>query len=300
MPNELINPMTPEQFSAETAVEALRVQKRNIIRGRECWWYNAYGQNRIYYAFPIHRLVTPTDAELADVFAAAPQAMALRYLSPADCPTGRRSFNWICRQPYALEQFNAKDRNTLKKGLKNCSVRRISFAELNAQGDEATRDTLQRQGQKASPLRLGRNYEDNLAYEAWAAFVEDRLAAYLIVQRLEDCMHVQVQRSANAYLKFQPNNALIYEATRDFLARSDVTTVCYGWEPLYPMASLERFKLSVGFVPEPIKQRTVFAPRYRWLLNSFTCRAIAHAATKIAGNSRWQSFAGICRYSLPD
>jgi hypothetical protein len=291
---------TSALFSAEAAVDALRAHGRNVIQGRECWWYNAYGQNRLYYSFPVHHLVTPSAEELAAVFAAAPRALAVRYLSPAGSRLGRRSFIWVCREPYTIEGLKSKDRNTLKKGLKNCSVRRVSFAELNEQGNEANRDTQERQGLKPTRLNLGPHYESDSTYEAWAAFVEDKLASYLIVQRLEDWVYVQVHRSANAYLRYQPNNALIYEATRDFLARPGVTTVCYGWEPLYPMASLARFKLSVGFVQEPIRQRAVFAPRYRWLFNELTCRLVERAATKIHGNHRWQTIGGICRFALND
>ena len=291
--------LSPDCYSAEAAIQFLRLQGRRVHETNQNWWYNAYGQNRIYYAFPPHRLVTPTEAEIASVFAAAPSAIAVRYLSPLE-GTGRQSFNWVCRAPYDLEIFSSSERNKLRKGLKSCEIRRITFAELNELGKQANDDTLDRLGIESGTLSYGRKMEENPTYECWGAFVENQLAAFLIAQRIEDWFHVQMQRSANEYLKFQSNKALIFSVTRDFLARPGVTTVCYGWEPLYPMESLEKFKLSVGYIKEPVRQRTVFAPRYRWLLNSFTCRVIARAADKLAGNHRWQTFAGVCRYSLPD
>lgn len=281
---------------AEEIVELLRAQGRRVFQTESCWWYNAYGQKRLYHAFPAHRLVTPSAAELASFFKANPEAYAVRFLSPPETDSGAASFQWTCRQPIELEALDKKDRNSVRKGLKNCAVRRLSFEELARVGEAAQQDTLRRLGRELKSLSDSQRLGEHRAYQAWGAFVEDQLASFAINLQVENWVHIQVNRSASELLKFCPNNALIYTMTNELLADPDIAAISYGWEPLTPLTSLDHFKLSTGYVKAPARQTIVLAPWLRVVANPLTRLLIRQVAPLRSRDQRLQRLAGALRY----
>lgn len=281
---------------AAEVVDILRAQGRPVTQTESCWWYAPYGQRRLFHAFPNHRLITPSAAELKQVFQANPEAYAVRFLSPTTAAGGAESFQWTCRQTFELEALDSKDRNTVRKGLKNCTVRQLSFDELARDGETAQLDTLRRLGRELKSLSTTQRLSQHRAYQAWGAFVEDQLAAFAINLRVENWVHIQVNRSATELLKFNPNNALLYVMTQQLLTDPEVEAVSYGWEPLAPLTTLDRFKLSMGYVKEPVRQNIVLAPWLRYAVNPLTRRLIRQAATWRSGDQRLQRLAGVCRY----
>jgi len=125
--------------------------------------------------------------------------------------------------------------------------------------------------------------------------VDGYLAAYLVTLWVEDWAYILINRSANAYLRFYPNNALIFTVTQQLLSRPGISTVSYGWEPLYPLESLEHFKLRMGFAKEPVRQCIILTPWLRPLLNPVMCRAIEKVTTIRPNDHRLQRLAGLCR-----
>lgn len=282
------DPIPPEDVVAFFSQNGYRV-----TRTASCWWYNEYHQSRVYFSFPPHRLVVPSDAEVGSVFRANPEALALRFLSPLS-GQGRESFVWICRKPFDSTSPNGKSRNQIRRGLERCQVRTLTFDWLVHGGQEAHRDTMARHGQDSGSLGLNSRLDDCPGYGAWGAFVDDNLAAYIVTLCVEDWAHILVNRSADAYLKFYPNNALVFTVAQELLSRPGVSTVSYGWEPLASRGTLDHFKSGMGFQKEPVRQRIILRPWLRPLLNSTVCRAIA----KMAGlhpNDRLQRLAGFCR-----
>jgi len=282
--------MSPEEITSFFVAQGFRV-----VETASCSWYNEYGQDRIYQSFPVHRLVTPDRDEIEEVFSSVPKAVALRFIGPIQS-SGRKSFIWACRRPYELENLSANTRSHVRRGLKKCEVRSMSFEELAAQGWEAHRDTAKRHGE-AEPPSLG--IEPRLgncgAYEAWGGFVDGHLAAYVVTVWVEDWVHILINRSVNAYLKFYPNNALIFSVIREVLSREGVQAVSYGLEPLIAADSLERFKLGMGFVKEPVCQHVALAPRLKLLVNPITSRSVEALASLLPQVPRLQKFAGLCR-----
>jgi hypothetical protein len=287
--------MASEPFSAAAVADFLRSQGRNVVEGADCWWYNAYGQNRVFYSFPPHKLVTPSSDHLSRLFKSLPQAKALRYLSPND-EKGKASYIWVCRSPYELERLSSNTRSKVRRGLKHCHVRSLSFDELDQYGAKAQDDTLKRlRLESPASVKPGKGLHECPAYEAWGAFVGDQLAAYVITLRIDDWVYIQVNRSVTEFLKLYSNNALVYTVVRELLSRPGVTTLSYGWEPLYEVESLDQFKSSLGFVRQPVKQCVALAPWLRPLLNPLVCRVVEQIALLRKSNRRLQWLAGICR-----
>ena len=284
-----------QEFSAERAADFLRFQGRHVVKTESCWWYNAYGQKHIYYSFPPNRVVAPSSDEIKQVFRSAPGAKAVRYLSPATAGTGKEGYIWTCRQPYSLQTLEHKARNQVRQGLKNCQVRAITLAELQALGARAHADTMKRLGIETGELKFGKPMQDNPAYEAWGAFVEDNLAAYIVTLRIEDWVYIQINRSVKEYLKHRPNNALVYTVISELLARPGISTVSYGWGPLYELDTLDHFKLGMGSVKEPVRQCAILTYWLRPILPSFVCRTVEKLSELRGNDHRLKQIAGICR-----
>ncbi len=282
--------MSPEELTAFFVG-----QGHSVVKTASCSWYNEYRQKRIYQSFPIHRLVAPGQDEIKEVFAKVPKAVALRFIGPIQS-RGQKSFIWVCRRPYEIENLSANTRSHVRRGLKNCQIRSMSFEDLVTQGWEAHRDTAKRHGE-AEPSSLGieAKLDNCAAYEAWGAFVEGHLAAYIVTVWVEDWVHILINRSVNAYLKFYPNNALIFSVVREMLSREGVQAVSYGLEPLIAADSLERFKLAMGFAKEPVCQCVVMAPRLKLLLNPVTAWPIAALANWLPKVPRLQKIAELYR-----
>jgi hypothetical protein len=239
-------------------------------------------------------MVTPAPAEVKEIFKRAPSAKALRYLSPPS-GSGRESFLWTCRRPYGLETIDSKARNKVRQGLRNCQVRRITFEELEILGEQANSDSMKRFGIEGGRLKFGDLMRSSSAYEAWGSFINEQLAAYLITLRIEDWAYIQVQRSSNAFLKYRPNNALIYTVIKELLSRPEISTVSYGWEPLYDLDSLDNFKRAMGSVKEACRQSVLLAPRLRWVAPKIVCRLIETVSGLFKRNRRLSQAAGVCR-----
>lgn len=272
-----------------------RTRGMRVVETASCAWYNDYQQDRVYQSFPPHRLVTPSRVELQEVFAKAPGALALRFAGPSEA-TGSNSFVWVRRAPYDIDRLSANMRSRIRRGLKRCDIRPVRFEEILAKGWEAHCDTAKRHGESVpQSLGLDEKLDDCPAYEAWGAFVGDRLAAYLVTLHVEDWAHILVNRSVTAYHKLYCNNALVFSVVKELLARPSVAAVGYGGEGLVPSELLDRFKTSIGFSKEPVRQRIVLAPRVRPLINPLTSLPITALAGVMRNNGRLQKIAGFCR-----
>src|SRR6267154_491930 len=114
-----------------------------VVQTASCWWYNEYHQERVFYAYPIHRLVNPGPDEIEEVFSSASRALVLRFISPVDTK-GQKSFIWVRGNPYDLTDLSAKSRNQTRRGLEKCEVRKIPWDELETIAQEAHMDTMNR------------------------------------------------------------------------------------------------------------------------------------------------------------
>ena len=284
--------MRPEEI-----VSFLVHRGRHVVRTASCWWFEDQWQSRIYHSFPSHRLIAPSQAEIGELFRQLPSALGVRFLESVQ-PDRRQSFIWVRRRPYDLHVLSAKSRNQTRRGTEDCEVRKLSWEELIASAQEAHTDTINRhKAPRAQSLGFDVGLEQCPAYEGWGALVNGRLAAYAVTLTVEDWVHILLQRSVTAHLKSRPNNALIFCLVREALGRENISTVSYGLEPLSSLESLEHFKLGMGFIKEPVRQRIVVAPRVKLVLNPITAKPLSALADLLPKNPRLQKIAGFCRFA---
>jgi len=271
-------------------------RKYHVIRTESCWWYNEYHQTRLYSAFPFQRKIAPSNRELACVFQAAPNAFALRFLTTQKM--SELSFIWTRRRPYGLQILSANSRSKIRRGLARCQIRKITFSEIVQMGWPAHQDTLRRHGERATTLGLDESLSECSAWQAWGAFVDNDLAAFLVTLQVEDWVHLLINRSMDSHLKAYPNNALVYAVVQMYLARPEISTICYGLESLAAPNTLNQYKESMGFVREQIYQRVVLRPVLRPLFNPAMRQLILRVALLRPSDMRLQKLAGLLRLVL--
>ncbi len=282
-------------MSLEEIISFFAKRGHRVLQTSSCWWYDEYRQNRIYNSFPPHRLIEPTREEIAQVFRRAPSAFAIRFIGPRRSQRDE-SFIWVRRRPYDLTDLSSKSRNQTRRGMERCQVKRLSWDELVVLASEAHGDTMKRHGTNgAESLGFDVQLSECPAYEAWGSYIDGDLAAYAVILKVEDWVHILLHRSVTAHLKLRPNNALIFCMVKELLSSGNVSGVGYGLQPLTALDSLEHFKLGMGFAKEPVCQRIIMAPWLKLLLNPITSWPIEMVANLFPRVSRLQKVAGICR-----
>jgi hypothetical protein len=250
--------------------------------------------------FPYHRPLDADPAEVAAVLGAG--GLMARYSCPVE--KGRLSYTTVCDlKNYDMRSLGTKSRNQVRRGLERCSVRKITFRELERSGGPAvSRDTLLRQGRPVHADHDARmrayfaaaDRHDSM--EAWAAFAGEELAAFLITTTIEDCAYILEEFSHRKHLKAYPNNALVYRFTQAALARPGVEEISYGLEPLQEgMEGLDHFKRGMGFYNRPIGQRIEFNRYLRILLPRPLIATARRIAEGQAHRERFGKLAGILR-----
>jgi hypothetical protein len=189
-----------------------------------------------------------------------------------------RWHRYVAEPPYDLDHLGKKARNQTRRGCENCEVRRVSFEQIVEEGVQANIDTHQRHGlsdetsddavaEWKSKTREYARWPDVRAYAAFVSGLDHEMAAFLISILVGTSWFISVHRSTNEGLSHYPNNALIFEATKDLLNDWQGELVINGIESLEENEGLRRFKTGLGFQLEPVRHRLLFHPLVQPLLN---------------------------------
>lgn len=264
--------MNPEIFR-----EFLERQGHRVVKSDSCYWYNA--QPGFYFYFPYHLLISPGREELKELFRKE-FCIGMRYFSPVD-NYGKESFFITCsNKDYDILSVAKKSRSQTRRGLENFEIRSLDFKSLTELGVTANKDTLERQGRAPSNWdnEFWEKYcsaADGLpGFEAWGAFQGDQLASLMVGFQMGDVFTIMHQSSVTEFLHLNPNNALIFFVTRSKLNSGAVDQVFYGPESLDAPASLDQFKIRMGFEKKPIKQRVEFSSFVKPFVNQFSYKVL--------------------------
>jgi hypothetical protein len=231
--------------------------------------------------------------------------MVIRYPVALE-DSGYPSYRVICRnKDYDLPSLSSKARNQTRRGLENCTISRVEFDFLAREGFDLFTSTLVRQGRKI-PKDLKNywtTYCTNAAktqgFDAWGAFFNDKLAAFIVAFEMEGCYNIFIQRSLREALKYYSNNALVFTVTQEALARPEIEEVSYGFESLQQeLEGLIHFKVGMGFIKQPIKQRITLRPSLRPVLG-LSGPFISHIAAKFPEKEFWRKLNGVIKFAFP-
>jgi hypothetical protein len=280
----------------------LRHLGHRVIKTESSYWYNA--QPGFCFYFPYHRLITPSRAELSHLFLKE-KCLGVRYFSPLHC-YGKSSYLIVCsNKNYDITSVDAATaRRQTRRGMENFEIRQIDFASLASQGMQANHDTLLRQGRDPGIWneKKWREYcsaaQSLDGFEAWGAFREHQLAAFIIGFKMEDYFTILHHSSMTEYLRFYPNNALVFYLTELKLNSMDVNHVSYGPESLDAPDSLDEFKFRMGFEKLPIKQNIAFNPIIKPFVNGFSHKLVQTISSANPKSDIWRKLSGVIRFYM--
>lgn len=269
-----------------------------VIRTKSSYWYDVH--RGFYLSFPHHRLVDPSTNELYPFFLRLNRGV--RYFGPPDSP-GRQSYALICRdRRYDLDLLSPNIRSKVRRGLKHCTIERLEPSYVMTHGKSIHDDTLRR-------IRIldpypwetyWRAVKESNCVEVWGAMIGNVLVAYVVAVWAEGCAEILVARSLSEFLRFYPNNALLFTVLHQVLSRPQVEQVFFGVESIEGLSSIDQFKLSMGFVRSPIRQRVVLHPLLRpALCNPLTARAVCELARRRPQSEFWRKLNGITAFVGP-
>jgi hypothetical protein len=286
--------MNPTIFS-----EWLGRQGFRVIRTESSYWYNA--GPRVYQAFPYHWMIRPSTAELEGLLRGH-NLVGARYSTPIDEPEGMISYHMIFEDKlFDLSHVRKSSRETVKKGLNSCNVVRISLEQYAEDGWSLQRDTDERQGRGKS---LNKEAWDNRVlsavgldgFEAWGAFVDGRLAATLFLVQSDEFVDILFQQSLREYLPLRVNNALTFVVTENLMKRPSVQKIHYGLHSLSAPASVDKFKVSMGYSARPVRQRVVIHPAIPRAIIPPAGKVLKMAAKLLPKNDTLAKAEGIVRF----
>jgi hypothetical protein len=272
-----------------------------VVRTRLGYWFDA--SRGFFLSLPSHRLLDPSREDLRQVMRHRP-CFGVRFPAPLEGP-GKLSYQIVCDDAdYSIERLSANARSKVRRGLRRCEVRPVPFAEISAKGLRANDDTLGRQARSArldrgNWERYWKAAEGTAGMEGWGAYVGEDLAAFLVTVRLEDCVEFLLARSRSDLLDAYPNNALIFRVAEEMLVERRVRRLTFGLESLEPVGPLDQFKFSMGFRTEPLRQRVVFHPVLRALLQPARVRSLLLSWADRQGAEAvfWRKAAGLLRFA---
>lgn len=279
-----------------------RRQGYRVLETSQCHWYNA--KPLLFMSIPYHRLITPGPGELAEVLLRGPAA-ALRFEGPETGVVGTGGVFVCGDRNYDVSTLHRKARNQTRRGLESCQVERVDFGYLAEHARELNVETLARQRRDPGAARdsLWRRYcaaaAEESDFEAWAAFVEGRLAAFMVAALVEDHFSILHQSSATAYLPHYPNNALVFSVTRLQLSRAEVGCVSYGLKSLDDTSGVDHFKLAMGFRLLPARETIVLNPLLKVALTFGGARAVGWMARRRPESDLWRKVSSVIQRTAP-
>jgi hypothetical protein len=278
-------------MTAGAFAEFWRFQGYKVIRTTSCFWYNV--RPLVFLALPFHRRVTPSRGESLRVLMGGP-SLAIRFLNPAGADGGL----YICsNRAYDLPALEKKARNQTRRGLENCTIEQLDFAYLAEHGERLNEETCGRQGRNPHAVvgdawqRYCEAASQTADFEAWGAFVDGGLGAFVVAALVEDHFSILHQSSATPSLRHYPNNALTFTVTKLKMSCPQVACVSYGLKSPDPRTrGTEEFKLNMGFELKPYGDSVVFNP----LLKPFLWRrAIRWMALRHPESDFWRRASGV-------
>ena len=236
-----------------------------ILSAGGATWYDV--QPRVLLAVPHFRTVSLSEETIGWLLAEH-RLRALRF------PTDPAQFGFEstltinCNRDYGLKALHRKARNQTLRALERCTIERTEFAFLAREGLRLNRDTATRQ--HVGNQFVDESYWTRYCYAAsqcqglasWCAFLEGRLAAFLIAVEIDGWVEWIVNHALSETRQAYPNNALAYVAGQHYLQDPGCAGICYGLGSLEPTPDLDHFKTRMGWNLVPIRQRLALSGSY--------------------------------------
>lgn len=258
-------------------------------RGRRVFEMNGvlwvHHKGPFFSPLPLHLCL---DAEPDEINAILRKASIKGIRFPSSKLPGLPGGTYVIRPAgYGLRSIDSKHRGRVKHGLDTCEIRHLDPDELLLLGMELNRDTLSRQG---------RNDPDFLDPVKWkqlveavrhcpgmsihGAFVDKRLATYVISCREGEWLHILYKMSRTVDREHHSDHALDYSIIQE-ASRSGINLIGNGCVSTLPHEGLDRYKRQLGYQVVEHSLCIHFHPLLAPLLSSKASVSIARCACSL-------------------
>ena len=249
-------------MNIEAYADFYRKRGYHVIKSKTCYWvrYRPF----FYHPIPVFKITQPIRSELRSIRLKHAWAGVFYVCSPS-VATGQLT-DLCAAGDYGLNTLEKKARNQTRRGLENCDVKQISFSELASTGVPINLSSLSRQNRRSihpdltnharweNRMRVSAATQDIIA---WGAYVGNKLAAYALTVEVEKEVIIQSTMSDRKYLRYYPNNAIIFTVTKTLLEQG-VEKVHYGFSS--EDTALVHFKQNMGFRQINLPFRLIIFP----------------------------------------
>ncbi len=274
--------------SIDQYLKILRPLGRPIVKTHDCCWEEA---RRFGYVPVPSGLPVPVSARDIRYMFWKGGALALRVFSNRSTE-GDLTFYHACKDHhYDLTSLRSEARRKVLRGLKNFQVKELDKKDLSPlfeQGIKINASALARQ--KRPGQRVFRDadmwrcllevYKGVSHIRIYGAFSENQLCAYLVIFQSDKLALYLHSFSSTEFLRYYPNNALLFYATKDIMKNPEIDEFYIGLESLASKNSLNEFTLSLGFQRYPIWQKLILHPFLKPLTSDL-------ALTLMRASSQW-------------
>jgi hypothetical protein len=176
------------------------------------------------------------------------KAYFLRWPSDYDCGFETEWWYLIRDKSIDLDEFDAKRRWEIKKGINKCIVKKVDAEYIAKNGYEvyisafAAYDTfLKPAGQEEFYNRM-MSRKDNPVYDFWAAFnkSDGKIIAYYMNRVAMECCLYSTAKFKPDFLKEGAHHALVYEMT-NYLNEMGLKYVCAGTRSISHKTNVQEF-----------------------------------------------------------
>lgn len=262
---------------------------RPVFEMHGIWWGHHRGPFYTSLPFQLKADIGPDEAR--EILSRA-RIPGLSY--PSDRPGLPAGHYVIHPEGYSLAAVNRKQRGHVMRGLEACELRPLDADELLHKGLPLNRETLSRQSREDA------TFLDPIRWRAFVqavgrcpgmtihgAFVEGRLATYLISCRDGQWLHLIYKMSSRADQDRHPNHALDFAIIRDAAADPGIRFIGNGMTSILPNEGLDRYKRQLGYQVEPHNLSIHFHPWLAPVLSTAgPITALRRAQTLLPGGSR--------------
>jgi hypothetical protein len=206
---------------------------------------------------PAHLRLDPEKGEIEELLRRA-RIVGVRF--PV-CGPGIATGLYVARPAtYTMASVHRKQRANVIRGLERCEIRRVEQDELTTVGILLNRDTMKRQKRHDPELDDPRRWARFVgavyacpSFSVTGAYVDGRLATYVICCREGPWLHLLYKMSRAEELAHCPNHALDYEVIRRAAGDPSVLAVANSITP-FDNPGLDRYKRRMGYevVPHPL------------------------------------------------
>jgi hypothetical protein len=287
-------------LNADVFAEWFRGQQRCVVKSESSYWVEH--ASHVFQALPYHWVISPGEEELKEILVKN-KGIGLRYSTPLEMTEGLISYHAVLENKkydeYSLSKWSRKN---VRRGIRHCEFRPISLKLVSTEGWDLQVDTLRRQGRKVNLTREEWIKRWDVAsvlpgFEAWGAFSGKKLVSSVVTFILDDCCYMLYQQCLSQYLKDHINNALSFNVSQTMIRRPGIESILYGLHSLDAPPSIDEFKFRMGYYPKLVRQRVVFNPKFRLLINSTSLKMTRMMVSIFPGAEFLSKAEGMMRFA---